>query len=166
MTEVANPLDSFVEPDFEKVLGGIDPKLVSSFFNYFSRFEHALKMRGLKKVDSRGYITGVDWGNYSPAIGYPTKVKAIDDAVEYLCREPVKRQKKDLSWKAAPAIATVTFVDALRQVRFIRNNLFHGGKYYKPDARRDSSLLQASIALIKTCLISDPLLLQEFNYHP
>lgn len=165
MTEVANPLDSFVEPDFEKVLGGIDPKLVSSFFNYFSRFEHALKMRGLKKVDSRGYITGVDWGNYSPAIGYPTKVKAIDEAVEYLCCEPVKRQKEDLSWEAAPAIATITFEAALRQVPFIRNNLFHGGKYLKPDAKRDNSLLESSIVLIKACLISDPALLHEFHYH-
>ncbi|WP_309175848.1 hypothetical protein [Enterobacter roggenkampii] len=166
MTEVANPLDSFVEPDFEKLLGGIDSKLVSSFFNYFSRFEHALKMRGLKIVDRRGYIIGVDWGNYSPAITYPTKVKAIDDAVEFLCREPVKRQKEDLSWETAPAIATVTFDDALRQVPFIRNNLFHGGKYHKPDARRDNSLLQASIVLIKACLISDSSLLQQFNYHP
>ncbi|EPL4526772.1 hypothetical protein QCK34_004166 [Enterobacter asburiae] len=165
MTEVANPLDSFVEPDFEKVLGGIDPKLVSLFFNYFSRFEHALKMRGLKKVDRRGYITGVDWENYSPAVGYPTKVKAIDEAVEYLCREPVKRQKEDLSWEAAPVIANVTFGDALRQVPYIRNNLFHGGKYLKPDAKRDNSLLEASIVLIKACLISDSSLLQEFNNH-
>lgn len=165
MTEVANPLDSFVEPDFEKVLGGIDPKLVSLFFNYFSRFEHALKMRGLKKVDRRGYITGVDWGNYSPAVGYPAKVKVIDEAVEYLCREPVKRQKEDLSWEAAPVIANVTFVDALRQVPYIRNNLFHGGKYLKPDAKRDNSLLEASIVLIKACLISDSSLLQEFNNH-
>ena len=165
MTEVANPLDSFVEPDFEKVLGGIDPKLVSLFFNYFSRFEHALKMRGLKKVDRRGYITGVDWENYFPAVGYPTKVKAIDEAVEYLCREPVKRQKEDLSWEAAPVIANVTFSDALRQVPYIRNNLFHGGKYLKPDAKRDNSLLEASIVLIKACLISDSSLLQEFNNH-
>lgn len=164
MTEETNPLDSFVEPDFEKVLGGIDPKLVSSFFNYFSRFEHALKMRGLKRVQ-RGYITGVEWGNYSPAIVYPTKIKAIDGAVEYLCREPVKRQKEDLSWEAAPVIATVAFDDALRQVPFIRNNLFHGGKYLKPDAKRDNSLLEASIVLIKACLISDPALLHEFNYH-
>lgn len=165
MSDVANPLDSFVEPDFEKVLGGIDPKLVSSFFNYFSRFEHALKMRGLKKIDRRGYITGVDWDNFAPAIGYPTKVEAIDKAVEYLCRAPVKRQKDDLSWEAASVINTVTFEDALRQVPFIRNNLFHGGKYLKPDAKRDNSLLEASIVLIKACLISDAALLREFNYH-
>ncbi|TCC60735.1 hypothetical protein [Citrobacter braakii] len=164
MPEQANPLDSFVEPDFEKVLGGIDPKLVTAFFNYFSRFEHALKMRGLKKIRS-GFIVGVEWSNYSPAINYPTKVKAIDEAVEYLCSEPVKRQKEDLSWENTPAIANVTFDDALRQIPYIRNNLFHGGKYLKPDAKRDNSLLEASIVLIKACLINDAALLREFNYY-
>ena len=41
MTEETNPLDSFKDPDFEKLLGGIDSGLVILFFNYFSRFEHA-----------------------------------------------------------------------------------------------------------------------------
>lgn len=157
------PLATFIEPDFEKLLGGIDGKLVICFFNYFSRFEHALKMRGFKKLDHKGYIIGVDWANFSPAIQYPTKLEQLDKAIEYLCQFPVKRQRDDLSWEKVDPIAPANFADALNQVPRIRNNLFHGGKYLKPDPDRDGALIDAAIVLIKVCLINDPQLKHEFD---
>ncbi|MFP2422244.1 hypothetical protein ACLEXA_11980 [Pseudescherichia vulneris] len=162
MNVEANPIDDFAEPDFEKLLGGIDPVLVASFFNYFSRFEHALKMRKFTKLN-KGYIVGVDWNSYSPAISYPMKIEVVDKAVEYLCHQPVKRQRDDLSWESAPEIDTITFDAALRQVPYIRNNLFHGGKYLKPNPKRDNALISAAIVLIKACLICDSQLKHEFD---
>jgi len=162
-TEEQCPIETFVEPDFEKLLGGIDINLVICFFNYFSRFEHALKMRGFKKLDRDGYIVGVAWRSYNPEIQYPTKTNQLDKAIEYLCQFPVKRQKDNLSWEAVSPITPANFSDALNAVPKIRNNLFHGGKYLKPDPKRDSALINAAIVLIKACLICDSQLKHEFD---
>ncbi|WP_072193745.1 hypothetical protein [Pantoea stewartii] len=158
-----NPLNDFVEPDFKSLLAGVDIELVFSFFNYFSRFEHALKMCGYKKVDSQGFLTGVDWRSFEPDISFPTHVEEVDKAISYLCENPVKRQRENLFWREVEAITPPTFRDALRQIPYIRNNLFHGSKYLRPDSARDNRLLSAAIILIKCCLISNQDLHYEFD---
>ncbi len=50
MTVDDDPLNSFQDPDFQELLGGIDITLVIRFFNYFSRFEYALKRINFKKL--------------------------------------------------------------------------------------------------------------------
>lgn len=158
-----NPLHDFVEPDFKSLLAGVDIELVFSFFNYFSRFEHALKMCGYKKVDGRGYLTGVDWISFEPRIFFPTDIKEVDEAISYLCENPVKRQCENLSWQDVESYTPPNFKDALKQIPFIRNNLFHGSKYLQPDSSRDNRLLKSAILLIKCCLISDRSLHREFD---
>lgn len=163
--EVDEPLDSFEEPNFIDLLCGIDEKLVINFFFYFSRFEHALKIKDFKKLDGRQrYIIGADWPTFIETlhIPYPSGSTLLNDAVDFICNNPVKRQKADLSWETATPIAPVSFSSALNEVPKIRNNLFHGGKYNRPDKDRDTKLLAYSIVLIKICLHNDQDLYREF----
>lgn len=166
MTEAQNkdPLDSFKEPDFERLLCGVDEALIIKLFRYFSRFEHAMKMLGYKKQDNRGYLIGADWVDFASKfkVPYPTGSVKVDSAIELLCKAPVKRQKFDLTWEQSNAMQP-TFEDALKQVPFIRNNLFHGGKYLRPNKERDETLIQSAIYLIQVCLDYNPDLLREFN---
>ncbi|WP_343551490.1 hypothetical protein [Klebsiella quasipneumoniae] len=160
-----DPLDDFVEPNFNALLCGIDAQSVMNFFFYFSRFEHALKIKGYKKLDvNQRYIVGANWGAFAGSlkIQYPSGSDKVDEAVSFICNNPVNRQKADLSWKRATPIAPITFKKALLEVPKIRNNLFHGGKYNRPDRVRDTQLLNYSIVLIKACLHGDADLYREF----
>ncbi|PCM58478.1 hypothetical protein [Klebsiella quasipneumoniae] len=159
------PLDAFVEPDFIALLCGIDPKSVMNFFFYFSRFEHALKIKNYKKLDrTRRYIVGADWNAFVSALNipYPSGSDKIDEAVSFICTNPVKRQKENLTWEDAVPITQASFNYALLEVPKIRNNLFHGGKYKRPDKVRDTQLLNYSVVLIKACLHGDASLYREF----
>ena len=159
-----DPLDEFIEPDFEKLLCGVDASLVIRFFHYFSRFEHALKTLGFKRTDRRGYLVGADWDDFVDKhnIPYPSGSAKLDTSIDMLCSSPVKRQKSDLTWEK-PAPLTVSFENALKQVPYIRNNLFHGGKYFKPEKKRDDALILSAIYLIQVCLDGFPDVLREFN---
>lgn len=165
MTEVTDLLDSFEEPDFQRLLGGIDSALVIRFFNYFSRFEYALKRIGRIKTDHRGYLIGADWRGYANDARqlFPTGSHKVDRAIEYLCQGPVKQQRHDFSWEDKPAISPPSFAAALKQIPYIRNNLFHGGKYLQPDPVRDRKLLKHSISLMQWCLVNDQQLTEYFN---
>ncbi|ENK5065141.1 hypothetical protein G3W26_03790 [Klebsiella variicola] len=160
-----DPLDAFVEPNFVSLLCGIDPHSVMNFFFYFSRFEHALKIKNYKKLDgNRRYIIGANWKAFVRTLNipYPSGSNKVDEAVRYICSNPVKRQKENLTWENAAPIAQVSFNAALLEVPKIRNNLFHGGKYKRPDRVRDTDLLNYSIVLIKACLHADADLYREF----
>lgn len=149
MAEVNNFLDSFEEPNFQELLGGVDNNLVISFFNYFSRFEYALKRIDFKQI--RGdYLIGADWVRYAEDEGrptYPTKIRNVDRSVKYLCKFPVMRQRGDFSWEEKPEISPCSFSEALKQIPYVRNNLFHGGKYFRPVPARDEKLMNCSICL-------------------
>ncbi len=159
-----DPLDNFAEPDFEKLRCGIDEKLIFMFFNYFSRFEHALKRQNFIKLDKQQYVVGVNWKDYSDTVSLslPSGSKKADAAISYICNNTVNRQKSDGTWEVQPKIYPENFSKALLQIPMIRNNLFHGSKYFKPDPNRDNDLLVHAITLIKVCLDRDSNLYHEF----
>lgn len=166
-SKVADPLDSFVEPNFIDLLCGLDHCAVIDFFFYFSRFEHALKIKRFICTDkSAQYVVGVDWHAFIRTLpnNYPSGSEKVDNAIRYICNYPVKRQKTDLTWVARSAITPPCFKMALNEVPKIRNNIFHGGKYLRPNKVRDEALLINSTILIKTCLQNDPDLYQQFIY--
>ncbi len=163
--QVSDFLDQFNEPNFERLLGGLDGAAVIRFFYYFSRFEYALKRRGFKKVAGR-FIVGAKWTSYVntlAGIHYPTESIKVKNAIEVLCNHPVKRQLKNLSWQSRRPITPFSFKRALEQVPYIRNNLFHGGKYMNSNATRDLQLLESAIYLMQYCLVNDPELFDYFH---
>ena len=158
-------LDQYNEPNFQVLLGELDMGAVIRFFHYFSRFEYALKRREFKKVNGR-FIIGAEWDAYADAQGsiyYPTESIKVKNAIELLCNHPVKRQFNDLSWQAKRPITPFSFIRALKQVPYIRNNLFHGGKYMNSDAARDLELLESAIHLMQYCLVNDRELFDYFH---
>ncbi|EBB7292775.1 hypothetical protein CR650_21925 [Salmonella enterica] len=158
-------LDRYKEPNFQALLGELDGAVVIRFFHYFSRFEYALKRRDFKKVSGR-FIIGADWPGYVStldSIHYPTESIKVKNAIELLCNSPVKRQLKNLSWQANRPINSLSFKRALKQVPYIRNNLFHGGKYMNSNATRDLQLLESAIYLMQYCLVNDPELFDYFH---
>lgn len=165
--QIKDHLDEFKEPDFEKLLCGIDITLTNSFFHYFSRFEHALKIYNerYREVSKKGYLIGVKWPSFIEDCNelYPSKSKKLNDAVEYICNNPTMRQLGDLNWEKNEAL-TPSFCNALSQIPNIRNNIFHGGKYFKPDKKRDEALIQSAIVLMQVCLDSLPELFRAFKY--
>jgi len=87
------------------------------------------------------------------------------NAKKYLLTAPPRQQKVDaaesMGWEWMPHDPQGTESDEqhlLRLVRDVRNNLFHGGKYPKPNddlldgrARRNSELLEACLTILDTC---------------
>lgn len=157
-------LEGFEDPDFANLLCGIDELLVIKFFHYFSRFEHALKLCEFKKIDGE-YVTGADWSGFAVSGNcprYPTRNVQVDTAVRYICRFPVKRQRGNLTWRSSHRIFPYSLSAALKQIPYIRNNLFHGGKFLRPNVQRDTSLLNAGICLMQYCLAINTQLYENF----
>mgnify|MGYP005982442817 CR=1 FL=1 len=157
-------LAEFTEPDFVDLLCGIDESLVIRFFHYFSRFEHALKLSDFKIIDS-GFIKGANWWEFADEScpEYPTHNPLVDEAVRYICDNPPKRQRENLTWFSRRRIRPYSFSEALKQVPNIRNNLFHGGKYLRPNATRDSELLRSAIFLMQFCLMTNHHFFERFQ---
>ncbi|HDU3462282.1 TPA: hypothetical protein RFL89_000603 [Klebsiella aerogenes] len=164
--EKQDPLDEFKEPDFAKLRLGLDEKLVYSFFNYFSRFEHALKRNNFAKLSKNGeYVVGVKWEDYSKTvhIPLPTESHKVNAAIKYICNNPVKKLKADGTWDPQPQIQPENTSEVILEIPKIRNNLFHGSKYLKVDPVRDNELLNHAITMLKFCLDVNPDLRREFD---
>jgi hypothetical protein len=143
---------------------GVDAATATTFFMVFSRFEYALKFAGYRYPGRRAKPS---WDDFATAIADPFDAALAPEktvflgAVAYLTDRPPNQQVQEhgqLSW--APferrdqddARAVHHVLDAVQQVR---NNLFHGGKYFDSQAQRDEALIGASIAVLKTCVDMD-----------
>jgi len=132
--------------------------LAFNFLYTFARFEYALKQSG--------YATGsasrvdADWTRFGQDASVVDKagLEPILKAAKYIREHPPQKQIfKDgkLSW-ALPARNEPSEVqNVLLNVRTVRNNLFHGGKFLEgpvAEPSRDELLLQNCIAVLRGLL--------------
>ena len=135
--------------------------LAIEFIAVFSRMEHALK--------STGYALGNE-GKVVPA--WDRFANEINEQFEQINDEEIIRAK-ELLLNAPPRKQVlrngqVVFQDqevdhnqrptqqAIRFVRTVRNNLFHGGKYLpkgEVELGRNEALVRASLKVLKACVV-------------
>ena len=142
-----------------------DKNLVFEFFIMFSLFENALKETRFKTAD-RFYNAMPDWDEFACSIEnlyFDLINNGVDEnlveAHRYLLNHPPGKQiYRDeilrFETPSKPADMKIT-VWISRLIRYVRNNLFHGGKfeYRRP---RDTLLIQYSILILETWSELDP----------
>ena len=137
----------------------IDKELACRFLAEFSRFEFAFKATKFATLRKNGVVP--DWEKFGASI--QGAFASIDDpnfieASKYLKNfPPMKQTLKDekLTWILVPQTKS-TEEEILQSVRRVRNNLFHGGKYYlQSDPDRDRLLVEHSSIVLAFCLILD-----------
>lgn len=138
----------------------LDRELVLRFFWKFSVFECALKReRFLRR--GRSNAAEADWECFARELQVrasnqlPTHVV---NAIAHLRTLAPRRQivrKNRIEWESVERrVGETSLAFALRQLRTVRNNLFHGGKY--PDGpieevARNRDVLEAAIAILHCC---------------
>jgi len=150
------------------------PSLVLKFFSVFSRFEYALKRTSEFLMGDDTYAEA-NWTKYVTSIrGRFAEISDRDfsEAVGYLLAHPPAKQVAmggALRWKQSeqgPGESKEAY--ALRLVKTVRNNLFHGGKYPYPegpvqDVARNRRLLRASVLVLKNCLALSPVVAAHYR---
>lgn len=134
--------------DFKSTLKKDDAlDLVFDFFIIFSRFECALKTSGYLK-NKKGWAEP-DWDKfekYLPSNHKNPDDKKVKDAIKYIIENPPKKQmNKDskLYWENRKDSSLS------KLIRRVRNNLFHGGKFYGDYNKEDSR----NRKLLENCII-------------
>ena len=138
----------------------VSREVALEFFAAFSRFEFALKVTNyLQPGDGEAKA---DWIRFANAVVNsfdPNRTPELGAAFAYLTGQPLRClavQNGALGWfPFNPPPGAPDAERAVRLIRQVRNNLFHGGKY-APDAQaapdRDLRLLQSSLILLRELL--------------
>lgn len=148
----------------------IDAELVCEFFGVFARFEYAMKATTYCTSDRYGNALP-DWRKLKEQLGQPVceaGTERVVAAIDYLLEEPPQVQ---MCVDGRPEFVELELdggnsgAQAIEAARRVRNNLFHGGKHTPHSApERDTSLIQASLAVIGACLEIDETLNTEFEH--
>lgn len=131
----------------------IPRELTLEFLATFARFEYALKRSGyLAGNDQRVQADWNRYGNDLVALG-DDALQSVFEVAEYLEANPPLKQVKrdgDLGWALRdPEKAKIRGI--LLNLRTVRNNLFHGGKFpYLPveESSRDEQLIRCCLAIL------------------
>ena len=133
----------------------VDPKLICNFLAVFSRMEYSLKA-------TEEYICGSEkkvepkWDSFANDINeiflqIKDEDAELKSAVDYLIKYPPKKQIIDdgklIFQERKLEKGQKLTQQILLMVRTIRNNLFHGGKYYKNTKDRDLLLIKHSLKI-------------------
>lgn len=144
----------------------LDAELVFRFFWRFATLECALKREGFAAGDE-GDPASVDWRRFAReidgAFGRYGR-EGFAHALALLTFRAPKRQvmrKGRPVWEPVSSNARSQEELALRYVRTVRNNLFHGGKY--PDGpveeiERNRELMEAALVVVEACFDTCPAL--------
>ena len=139
----------------------LDKELVYKFFWSFSVFECALKREGFLKSQGPNKYATADWGEFGKAISGKFCEVTIDDfqeSLQVLESASPKQQivrNGELAWKTIFKGKKENREQyALRLLKTVRNNLFHGGKY--PDGmvesiERNKIILHAALTVLYGC---------------
>lgn len=148
----------------------IDAALVCEFFGVFARFEYAMKATSYCAGDRYGNALP-DWRELKEKLGQPVSEVETDQvvaAIACLLAEPPQVQ---MCVGGRPEFMELKLdggnsgAQAIEAAKRVRNNLFHGGKHTPHSApERDTSLIQASLAVIEACLAVDEILNTEFEH--
>jgi len=145
----------------------LDAELMFKFFAAYSRFEFALKAAGYLKNGADAEPNLMSFGD---AVEVPFRAArgcdpVLQIAVSFLCEDPPKKQKRDLSWAPVEAQGPVDGAkNVFDVVRRVRNNLFHGGKAQRQaaDGERDNRLVMNSLVVLDRALRMDNRVLDAF----
>jgi hypothetical protein len=148
-----------------------DRQLAWQFFIFFSRFEYALKRSS--KYLKPGAVANPNWERFSSdhdAAFQKLLSPELGAAIEYFRESPPRKQMQtggQLSWSEPLAYRATEplLVWLLRDVRVVRNNLFHGGKFPGLpilDASRDKHLISNAIVILDSCLSLDQSVRRQF----
>ncbi len=130
---------------------GVPKKVALEFFATFARFEYALKRGGYVQGDERR--AWADWDRFARDLAglEPKHVDPVLSSSRYLLEHPPKKQvliDGRLQWMDRAGGAGSTIGDLLLNVRTVRNNVFHGGKF--PEGPIDEPLRDGQ--LVADCL--------------
>lgn len=127
------------------------PLRSDELFRIYARFEFALKMAGYCFMN--GKAVEINWDAFANNEGIG---KAFFEHVQDKClcstlmKDPPKPETiTDGQWGFATEATPPESAQALfGMVRRVRNNLFHGGKYFDDNAKRNQALVQESITIL------------------
>lgn len=165
----------------------MDRELLCEYFLTFSRFEYSLKAIGLfirpqpnsesiKRFREEGVLPEAkpDWDKFAVSLRGSFRIDRTNNlkqACEYILDSPPIKQviiiNDGLAWETPVRPnneAEIVFL--LRMLRYIRNNLFHGGKYnieVHEDTERTAMLLRSSLVILEECLYLNTELKQVFD---
>jgi hypothetical protein len=127
------------------------PPLANKVFRVFARFEFALKMAGYAEM-RRGKVE-ILWDRFanSAPIGaaFLEYLKANNVCPVIFAAPPnADRIEKGQYGFEDEATMPASVQELLGAVRRVRNNLFHGGKYFDVDRKRNRSLVKETIAIL------------------
>lgn len=140
------------------------PPRSDELFRIYARFEFALKMAGHCAL--QGKAVEVNWDAFA---NKETIGKKFFDHVRdtgmcpTMMKDPPKPETiKDGQWGFADqATNPVCAQDLFGLVRRVRNNLFHGGKYFDDDPRRNTAIVAEAISILLLSLEWD----NEVNFY-
>ena len=131
------------------------PPRADELFRIFSRFEFALKMAGLAKM--RGTMIVVKWDEFAEcdAVGEPFIDKLRREGVCPLLfdKPPQTEIITDNRYDFEDVDPPTTAKELFGAVRRVRNNLFHGGKYFDDDYNRNEQLVAEAIAVLLLAVV-------------
>lgn len=135
------------------------PPLANKLFRVFARFEFALKMAGFAD-DHRGKVE-VSWDRFanSPPIGRQFWAFVRDrNLCPTILASPPRAEKIEQGQYGfeEEARRPASAQDLFGAVRRVRNNLFHGGKYFDDDQQRSRLLVKETIAILLTAAEQHP----------
>ncbi len=153
-------------PDaIRRIADSEDRQLAWHFFIFFSRFEYALKRHEtyLKKGTDKAEANWDLFASSHNARFIPDSTPQLQQAVRYFREHPPRKQicaSGILSWTKPQAYDDhgPLLVWLLLVIRYVRNNLFHGGKFPLipiEDPSRDRDLLVHALAILSAALELD-----------
>lgn len=150
-----------------------DRTRVFRFLATFSRWECALKHNGFARVGAYGQVEP-DWRAF--AIAHDTEFATLKTpeffaARNVLLSNPPDREELQggqVAWVTNPRrqAETADTDYLLRVVRDVRNNLFHGGKFYggpAPELDRDRELIDSAVTILEIGASLHPGILAMFD---
>ncbi len=154
---------------------GVDREQLLDFFLTFARFEYALKAAGFFRPRTRRRTGSAgpqeypdaepDWPRFARSIRSAFRSDAnpqLSVACRYLFDYPPYREVvagADLRWETRAPHDDQSEVDrVLLYVRWVRNNLFHGGKFSPAHGgpTRNVALISHSLVILSACLALSP----------
>lgn len=146
---------------YENIVTDEGKELVKNFFITYSRFEFALK-GSIVFANDRGNRVEPNWDRFINSIRDDFDKSSSDELLEsvtYIIESPPKIQLLEnemLVWKARTWQNNPPEINKLRQhISDIRNNLFHGGKFYgtyQEDVCRNYKLIYSGLIILNEWL--------------
>lgn len=147
---------------------GLDVPYTYLFFVIFTRFEFALKDRGILRNDRDEMDAVPGWERLRKSIDMPKDSDSeLSASISYLTadetspKKQVVRDRKPI-YEKAELRGENKFQQAIDATKRVRDNLFHGGKSSSPDQERNEQLISHALVVIKAILNARPDVMESF----